>query len=71
MKILVADDEQYALDNLVKVVREVNKDAEIIAFNEPEDVVDYIKENSVDVAFLDIEMGSMTGIEVAKQIKLY
>lgn len=71
MKILVADDEQYALDNLVKIVREVKEDAEIIAFNEPEDVVDYIKGNSVDVAFLDIEMGSMTGIEVAKQIKMY
>ncbi len=71
MKILVADDEQYALDNMVKVIREVKEDADIIAFNEPEDVVEYIKDNSIDVAFLDIEMGSMTGIEVAKQIKMY
>ncbi len=74
MNILVADDEQYALDNLVKVIKEAgqekNEDIDIAAFNEPEDIIEYAKDNRIDAAFLDIEMGSMTGIEVAKQLKI-
>lgn len=74
MDILVADDEQYALDNMVKTIeeacRERNDEFNIKVFNEPEDVIEYAKNNKVDVAFLDIEMGNMTGIEVAKQLKL-
>ncbi len=73
MNILVADDEQYALDNLVKIIKETEyekkENVNIAAFSEPEEIAEYAKDNKVDVAFLDVEMGSMTGIEVAKQLK--
>ncbi len=70
MKILAADDEPLALKNLVRAIQEAQPDAELVTFTEPEDVIEYAKEQPVDVAFLDIEMGSMTGIEVAKQLKV-
>lgn len=70
MNIIAADDEPLALRSLVKAIKEAQPDANIEEFTEPESVVEYAKEHQVDVAFLDIEMGTMTGIEVAKKLKV-
>lgn len=75
MNIIAADDEQYALDRLMKAVKEAaserDENINIAAFLEPEDVIEYAKDNKTDVAFLDIEMGgSISGIDVARQLKL-
>ena len=37
---------------------------------EPEEVLEYAKDHQIEVAFLDVELGSMTGIEVAKKLKI-
>ena len=71
MKIIVADDEKLALERLVNTIREVRSDAEIHGFDEPEDLMIFVKDNPCDVAFLDVEMGTMNGLEVAKQLKLW
>lgn len=71
MRILAADDESFVLKELVKTIKEVKPEAEVKAFLEPEEVLDYARKNPCDVAFLDIEMGSMSGIEVAKQLKIW
>ena len=34
-------------------------------------ILDFAKENHVDVAFLDVEMVGMNGVELAEQLKLY
>ena len=70
MKIIAADDEKMALRNLVKTIKEASPDSEIEEFSDPELLLEYVKNNPVDVAFLDIEMGTMTGIEVAKKLKV-
>lgn len=70
MEIIAADDEPLALRSLVRAIKEARPDAEIKDFDEPELVLEYAKEHPVDVAFLDIEMGTMSGIEVAKQLKI-
>lgn len=71
MKIIVADDERLALEQLIYTIREAATDAEIYGFNEPEELMDFAKDNPCDVAFLDIEMGTMSGLEIAKQLKLW
>ena len=38
-------------------------------FDEPEDLLDAAKEGGCDVAFLDIHMSGMTGVELAKALK--
>lgn len=70
MKIIAADDEELALRNLVRTIKEARPDAEVEKFSEQELLLEYARDNQVDVAFLDIEMGTMTGIEVAKKLKL-
>lgn len=69
MRILAADDEPLALEELVSAIKKAKKDAQVVAFGSPGKLLDYAKDHPVDVAFLDIEMGSMSGVEVAKQLK--
>lgn len=70
MEIIAADDEPLALRSLVKAIKEAKPDVQIQAFDEPESVLEYAGGHQIDVAFLDIEMGTMSGIEVAKRLKL-
>lgn len=70
MRIWAADDEPLALEELVSAIHSVSNEAEVIAFDSPRKLWEYSKENIADVAFLDIEMGSMSGIDLAKKIKM-
>lgn len=70
MIIFAADDEPMMLDELVSVIREVKPKAEVHGFTNPKELLDYADSNPCDIAFLDVEMGVMSGIEVAKQLKL-
>lgn len=71
MRIIAADDEALALKSLEKAIRAAKPEEEILSFQEPEEVLEYAGEHPVDVAFLDVEMGTMTGIEIAKQLKIW
>ena len=71
MRIIAADDEALALQSLEKAIRAAKPEDEVVSFQEPEDVLEYAKEHPIDVAFLDVEMGTMSGIEVAKQLKVW
>ena len=66
MKIIAVDDERLALDNFVKLLKKVESEAEIISFIKPADAMEYLSQNRVDIAFLDIEMGELNGIALAK-----
>lgn len=70
MLILAADDEPMMLDELVSVIEEVKPEAEIHGFTNPKELLEYADSNSCDIAFLDVEMGVMSGIEVAKKLKI-
>ena len=70
MKILVVDDEKIVLDGLVKTVKEVVPNASIYGFNKSTEALEFVKDNKIDIAFLDIEMGALNGIEFAKEIKM-
>ena len=69
MKCFVADDEKFALDRMVRELKTADPSAEVFAFSEPNDLLEYAKENPCDVAFLDVRMGSMTGVELAKRLR--
>lgn len=72
MKILAVDDERPALRNLDSAVLEAVPDAELRSFTQAVEAVEEIRENGFrpDVAFLDIELPVMTGLELAKVIKV-
>ncbi len=69
MKIIVVDDEFLALEDFEDTCREIGITDEIKKFNNPLDALGYVAKNRVDIAFLDIEMPIVKGIELAKRIK--
>lgn len=70
MVIFAADDEVYALKQLVEAIKKAEPLAEVLAFGNPRELLEHARSNSCDVAFLDVQMGELTGIEVAKQLKI-
>ena len=69
MRIIAVDDEFLALEDFEDTCREVGITDEIIKFNNPLDALSYAATNKVDIAFLDIEMPVIKGIELARRIK--
>lgn len=68
MRVIVTDDEVLALEDSYEAVLAVMPDADVIPC---ETVYDAIKaaEEPVDIAFLDVEMPGMTGIELAAKLQ--
>jgi len=65
---IVVDDENTALNRFERIA---SKDQRIVIdgkFLYAEDAVVYIKEHPVDIAFLDIEMPEMNGLELAERL---
>ena len=69
MKIIAVDDEKLALEALIDSITEAVPDASILAFRKPSEAMKFIRENVCDIAFLDIQMRGMTGLELARQLK--
>ena len=73
MKIILADDEQLQLSKLERSVQAVVPDADIHAFSDPFALTEWIDDGGwdADIAFLDIEMGPVSGIAVAKKLQSF
>ncbi|MCL2806290.1 MAG: response regulator [Treponema sp.] len=74
MNIIAVDDERIQLEELEKAIKEVIPDAAVTTFRKPKEALEYAKElkakdSSVDLAFLDVEMSGMNGLELAKALK--
>lgn len=69
MKILAADDETLAREMLTDAIREAVPDADIFDFAKPSELLAFAGENTCDIAFLDIHMRGMNGVELAKKLK--
>ena len=69
MRILCVDDEPLMLQMLEMAVREAQPDADITAFSKQTDLLNEAKANGCDIAFLDIHMRGMNGVELAKELK--
>jgi two-component SAPR family response regulator len=70
MKIIAVDDESIALEGLLDMIREVVPDAELNGFEYPEDALKFVDLHECNIAFLDVEMAGMRGVELAEQLKL-
>ncbi len=69
MNIIAVDDEKLALEALVNTIKEAEPNAEIYSFRQPLEAISFADRVSCDIAFLDIKMRGMTGLELAKQLK--
>lgn len=69
MNIIAADDEQLALESLVETIEEAAPYAKVYSFKKASEVLKFAESTLCEIAFLDIEMRGMTGIELAKALK--
>ena len=73
MQMIAVDDENAALSVLMDAIAEATteqySDVHIEGFRSTGEALLFAKEHAVDVAFLDIEMREMTGLELAKKLK--
>lgn len=69
MKVLLVDDEKLQLARLQDSVKKVLPSVEIFAYSNPVLALEENKETKIDIAFLDIEMPRLNGIQLAKSLK--
>ncbi|MDL2302204.1 response regulator transcription factor [Lachnospiraceae bacterium OttesenSCG-928-D06] len=71
MNIIAVDDEELALHELNAAICEALPYTSPVCFRKANDALDYAKKMPVDVAFLDIEMGSgMNGLTLAQELNM-
>ena len=69
MKILIVDDEMMMLEETKESVLAVSPESEITCVDNYVDALKAVEETAFDIAFLEIEMPGMNGLELAKRIK--
>lgn len=74
MKVLAVDDEKLILGSMLEDLAKVFPEAEVHGENTAEGALEYVDKSleegdRISYAFLDIQLGEMTGVEVAKRIR--
>lgn len=69
MKVLIAEDEAPQREELVRMLRELAPDAELVAICEDGlDAIEAFERDAPDVAFLDVRMPGLGGLAVARAL---
>lgn len=69
MNVLLVDDEQLILESLTNKVKELLPNDNIVSYTKAEPALEYITNNKIDIAILDINMRVISGIDMASQIQ--
>lgn len=68
-KAICVDDEATTLEYVVERCRELSQMDLVEGFTEAREALEWLRDNPVDIAFLDIDMPDMDGITLAARIK--
>lgn len=69
MNILLVDDEELQLLRLKNICEKLLEGNDFYSFTNPKLAYEEAKNNNMDIAFLDIEMPEVNGIQLAKKLK--
>lgn len=69
MRVICVDDEQSVLDNFRIKTKDFTEIESLELFQSAGSAIKWVEQKPVDVAFLDMEMPQMNGIELAKKMK--
>jgi transcriptional regulator with XRE-family HTH domain len=67
-EVIIVDDETILLAGVIPILSEVMPGATITGFSKPSEAISYAKKNRVSIAFLDIEMGKTSGLELCNTL---
>jgi len=65
--IMVDDDKPILIDSLL-ILEEVVPNATVTGFSRPQEAINYAKANRVDLAILDIELGTASGLDLCRAL---
>lgn len=68
MNCIIVDDEPLAREQMETLIKEVSQLEILAKFSNAPTALDFLKENEVDLIFLDIEMPMVTGLQFAAQL---
>jgi len=68
MRVIAVDDERIILKDFVRLLNEIELIETVVGFEEEDAALEYASQHYVDVAFLDIEMNGIGGLELARRL---
>ena len=71
MRVIYVDDERPALDNFRLTTRNFSEISSLELFQDGMKALEFAQKDMVDVAFLDMEMPGIHGLELAKKLKAH
>ena len=66
--VIMVDDNPVILNGGLQIIEQVLPNASVTGFTKPSEAVEYAKANPVALAFLDIEMGTVSGLDVCREL---
>lgn len=71
MNVIVVDDERIVLTAETSVIKRVMPDVEVYSFQKVKDALEFAEQNRVNIAFLDINIKGITGLQLAQKLQEY
>jgi DNA-binding NarL/FixJ family response regulator len=69
MRVLVADDEVLVADLISDFLENDERVGKVFSIYNPDEILNAIKENSIDLVFLDLYMPNLVGMDILSEIK--
>ena len=66
--VILVDDERIILSGSMPVLEAVMPEAAITGFTRPSDAIEFARSNRIALAFLDIEMGKVSGLALCREL---
>ena len=68
LNVIMIDDEKILLTGSIPVLKKVLPYATVTSFTKPSEALDFARGNRVSLAFLDIEMGKVSGLDLCRDL---
>ena len=68
LNVLLVDDEPIILNGGIPILQEAIPNAIVIGFTKPSQALEFVRKNPVALAFLDIELGRTSGLDLCREL---
>lgn len=66
--VMIVDDERVILKYNASIIEQVIPNVETVCFTKPSEAIEFAINHRVDLAMLDIEMGTISGLDVCREL---